>query len=304
MFLDYHNILWYYHHVIVFCATPIQAFQNVSEPHTLLSLYFSQQHHYAAEQWAVDFFVFEGTFSPAARMTPAMPSAGASIREDQDVILAFFIYPNAVRLWNIFERWHPHEQKELSRQTLVSVSRRRPTQAETQENGAEGSKIPPQLYPRCTPSDRAAEGIAMAVASESYAPSVLVSTEGLPEKDWLEYRRRGIGGSDAAAILGISPFATARDLYYDKLKIVPFDDSESNWVAKKMGHLLEDLVAEIFHVKTGYMYLERLNAAVEAEGVFACDAGGHPPVFSAVCEGTRFLPVYTYEEAVERLENA
>lgn len=92
----------------------------------------------------------------------------------------------------------------------------------------------------------------MAVASESYAPSVLVSTEGLPEKDWLEYRRRGIGGSDAAAILGISPFATARDLFYDKLKIVPFDDSESNWVAKKMGHLLEDLVAEIFHVKTGY----------------------------------------------------
>lgn len=92
----------------------------------------------------------------------------------------------------------------------------------------------------------------MAVASESYAPSVLVSTERLPEKDWLEYRRRGIGGSDAAAILGISPFATARDLYYDKLKIVPFDDSESNWVAKKMGHLLEDLVAEIFHVKTGY----------------------------------------------------
>ena len=83
---------------------------------------------------------------------------------------------------------------------LVSVSRRRPAQAETQENGAEGGKIPPQLYPRCTPSDGAAEGIAMAVASESYAPSVLVSTEGLPEKDWLEYRRRGIGGSDAAAI--------------------------------------------------------------------------------------------------------
>ena len=194
MFLDYHNILWYYHQVIVFCATPIQAFQSVSEPHTLLSLYFSQQHHYAAEQWAVDFFVFEGTFSPAARMTPAMPSAGASIREDQDVILAFFIYPNAVRLWNIFERWHPHEQKELSRQTLVSVSRRRPAQAETQENGAEGGKIPPQLYPRCTPSDGAAEGIDMAVASESYAPSVLVSTEGLPEKDWLRLLETGYDG--------------------------------------------------------------------------------------------------------------
>ena len=127
-------------------------------------------------------------------MTPAMSSAGASIREDQDVILAFFIYPNAVRLWNIFERWHPHEQKELSRQTLVSVSRRRPAQAETQGNGAEGSKIPPQLYPRCTPSDGAAEGIAMAVANESYAPSVLVSTEGLPEKDWLRLLETGYDG--------------------------------------------------------------------------------------------------------------
>lgn len=53
-----------------------------------------------------------------------------------------------------------------------------------------------------------------------------------------------------------------------------------------------------------YMYLECLNAAVEAEGVFACDDEGQPPAFSAVCEGTRFLQVYTYEEAVERLEQA
>ena len=64
--------------------------------------------------------------------------------------------------------------------------------------------------------------------------------------------RRGIGGSDAAAILGVSPFATARDLYYDKLKVVSYEDGESNWVQKKVGHLLEDLVAEIFHVKTGF----------------------------------------------------
>lgn len=53
-----------------------------------------------------------------------------------------------------------------------------------------------------------------------------------------------------------------------------------------------------------YMYLESLKAAVEAEGVYACDEEGQPPVFSAVYEGTRFLQVYTYEEAVERLEQA
>ena len=51
-------------------------------------------------------------------------------------------------------------------------------------------------------------------------PKVLVSTENLTEQEWLAYRRRGIGGSDVAAILGISPFRTARDLYDDKLKDV------------------------------------------------------------------------------------
>ena len=86
----------------------------------------------------------------------------------------------------------------------------------------------------------------------TYKPLVLVDTENLPEDEWLEWRRRGIGGSDAAAILGVSPFATARDLYYDKLKVISYEDGESNWVAKKVGHLLEDLVAEIFHVKTGF----------------------------------------------------
>ena len=38
LFLDYYNILWYYHLVIVFCAAPIKAFQNISESHMLLSL--------------------------------------------------------------------------------------------------------------------------------------------------------------------------------------------------------------------------------------------------------------------------
>ncbi len=83
-------------------------------------------------------------------------------------------------------------------------------------------------------------------------PYVLVDTSDIEENLWLEYRRCGIGGSDASAVLGVSPFRTARDLYYDKLKIATFEDSEENWVQKKMGHLLEDLVAEIFHSRTGY----------------------------------------------------
>ena len=34
--------------------------------------------------------------------------------------------------------------------------------------------------------------------------NILVETEGLSREEWLRYRKSGIGGSDVAAILGIS----------------------------------------------------------------------------------------------------
>lgn len=74
----------------------------------------------------------------------------------------------------------------------------------------------------------------------------------MPETDWLEWRRKGIGGSDAATVCGLSPYRTKRDLYYDKRGIVSVDDAIDNWAALEIGHLLEDLVARIFERKTGY----------------------------------------------------
>lgn len=86
----------------------------------------------------------------------------------------------------------------------------------------------------------------------NYQPEVLVDTADLRREDWLNYRRLGIGGSDAAAIMGVSPFATIRDLYFDKIGITPvIEEEEENWVAKEVGHRLEDLVAMIFAKKTG-----------------------------------------------------
>ena len=91
----------------------------------------------------------------------------------------------------------------------------------------------------------------------SYRPTVLVETEKLTRPEWLDYRRRGIGGSDAAAVLGISPFWTARDLYYDKVGIVSAADDRENWVALEVGTLLEPLVARIFAKKTGLKVYQR-----------------------------------------------
>lgn len=97
----------------------------------------------------------------------------------------------------------------------------------------------------------------MPATTSNHTPLVYVDTTDLSREEWLEHRRHGIGGSDAAAIMGISPFRTARDIYYDKLNVATVDDDEGNWVALRMGHLLEDLVAEIFAKKTGLPIYQR-----------------------------------------------
>ena len=51
-------------------------------------------------------------------------------------------------------------------------------------------------------------------------PDVLTPTSDLTREQWLEFRRKGIGGSDAASVLGISPFRTGVDLYYEDRKSV------------------------------------------------------------------------------------
>ena len=87
--------------------------------------------------------------------------------------------------------------------------------------------------------------------SLDYQPQVLVNTSSLSREEWLEYRRRGIGGSDVAAVFGLSPYLTARDLYYDKIGVATPIDDEGNWVQLEVGKLLEELVAKIFSLKIG-----------------------------------------------------
>ena len=84
----------------------------------------------------------------------------------------------------------------------------------------------------------------------AYAPVLIADTSVMSRDEWLELRRKGIGGSDAAAALGLSPYCTTRELFYDKTGVKPAAEDETNWVAKEVGNLLEDLVAQIFSMKT------------------------------------------------------
>ena len=84
----------------------------------------------------------------------------------------------------------------------------------------------------------------------NYEPEVVVEDiTKLTEKEWRQYRTLGIGGSDAAAVCGVSPWKTARDLYEEKAN--HFSPPDDNWVAKEIGKRLEELVVQIFMVQTG-----------------------------------------------------
>lgn len=86
----------------------------------------------------------------------------------------------------------------------------------------------------------------------NYKPQVLVSTDGMEEDEWLAWRRKGVGGSDVAAALGLSPYKTARELYYEKIGVEPVIVEGDKSIAFQIGHLLEDVVAQVFAKQTGF----------------------------------------------------
>ena len=59
---------------------------------------------------------------------------------------------------------------------------------------------------------------------------VLTRTDQLDRPSWLAARRAGIGGSDAAAILGLDPFKSPLAVYMDKRGELP--DAEAGEAAR------------------------------------------------------------------------
>ena len=85
----------------------------------------------------------------------------------------------------------------------------------------------------------------------NYTPNKLVDITTLTEDQWLDWRRKGIGGSDVAVALNSSPYRTARDLYYDKIGVVMADEGPDKSITFQIGHLLEDVVAQKVIEKRG-----------------------------------------------------
>lgn len=84
----------------------------------------------------------------------------------------------------------------------------------------------------------------------------IVSTFNMEKQEWLNYRKQGIGGSDAGAVCGLNPYKTAMEVYQDKVSSETEDfDNE----AMRQGRDFEDYVARRFTEVTGKK-VRRANA--------------------------------------------
>lgn len=76
--------------------------------------------------------------------------------------------------------------------------------------------------------------------------NILVETEGLSREKWLRYRKQGIGGSDVAAILGISKWNSAISLWLNKTNQTEDDTQENE--AMEWGTIMEPVIRNHFAI--------------------------------------------------------
>ncbi|MCI1985293.1 MAG: YqaJ viral recombinase family protein [Lactobacillus sp.] len=75
------------------------------------------------------------------------------------------------------------------------------------------------------------------------------STAGMDRLEWLKFRRKGIGGSDVAAILGLSPWNSPYSVWATKTGRIPITDQGNEFT--HWGTIMEPILAHEFQAVTG-----------------------------------------------------
>lgn len=118
---------------------------------------------------------------------------------------------------------------------------------------------------------------------------ILVNTEGMSNEEWLKWRKKGLGGSDIAAILGISKWSSAIDIWLQKTS-QKFDETIEN-EAMTWGKILEPVIREQFKQKTGKKVVEVHSILQSEEFPFMIadidglteDVNGAPAILEVKC---------------------
>ena len=104
------------------------------------------------------------------------------------------------------------------------------------------------------------------------APIILCDTAGMTNEQWLEARMHGphgkipytVGGSDVAAIFGVSPWTTPLELWnIKKGRMKPPKKANANQL--EMGHLLEPIAAHWYAKKTGNIVTVDTNLILHSD---------------------------------------
>lgn len=84
----------------------------------------------------------------------------------------------------------------------------------------------------------------------------MLDTKTMTREEWLMERRKGIGGSDVATILGLTEnWRTAYELWEEKTNKVPIEESTA--LRLKVGQKCEQVVADLFTEETGIAVQKR-----------------------------------------------
>ena len=101
-------------------------------------------------------------------------------------------------------------------------------------------------------------------ANQSTTPKRLVNTKSLSREDWLQFRKQGIGSSDAAAACGIHPYLSMLELWMIKTGRMEssIDESIEGYSPLYWGNTLEPMVAKYYQEHTGNK-VRRVNAILQ-----------------------------------------
>ena len=101
-------------------------------------------------------------------------------------------------------------------------------------------------------------------ANQSTTPKRLVNTKSLSHEEWLQFRKQGIGSSDAAAACGIHPYLSMLELWMIKTGRMTSDIDESieGYSPLYWGNTLEPMVAKYYQEHTGNK-VRRVNAILQ-----------------------------------------
>lgn len=85
----------------------------------------------------------------------------------------------------------------------------------------------------------------------------LVNVNDITHQEWLMIRKKGIGGSDTGALVGIDKYKSKLDVYLDKIN--PLVDVNPPSEAAEMGHIMEPVIRNEFKRRNPHLKVYQSN---------------------------------------------